>query len=126
MARITIEDLELILDDTNLSDTVLEAYIDSANAFVTAHLSGEGLSTALLAEIEKWIAAHMISSTRERQSKKEEAGGAKIEYTGYWTLGLNGTSYGQMAVALDTSGVLQTLAQNKLSAWTKAVPSFDD
>ncbi len=123
MSRTTVDLVKDILDDTGLSDTIIESFIDGANTFVTANLGGKSLSTALLTEIERWIAAHMIASTRERTAKKAGAGGAEIEYTGYWSTGLNGTSYGQMAVTLDTSKTLEALAQGKLAAWSKAVPT---
>ena len=125
MARTTIDLLKDILDDTELSDPILTSYITGANTFVTGVLSGEGLSTALLAEIERWIAAHMIASTRERMAEKEGAGGAEIKYTGKWGKGLRSTSYGQMAIGLDTSGTLEAMSDGKLPARMVAITSFD-
>lgn len=112
-----------ILDDTSLSDILIKSYINGANTFVIENLGSKGLSSNLLDEIERWIAAHMIASTRERTAKKAGAGGAEIEYTGKWGLGLTGTSYGQMAVDLDTSKTLEAMSQGKLAAWSKAVPT---
>lgn len=123
MARTTIDLVEDILDNVDLSETIMLSYIDGANVFVTHHLGSKGLSEILLTEIERWMAAHMIAMTRERQIKKAGAGGAEVEYTGYWTYGLLSTNYGQMAVNLDTSGTLQELAKQKTQAWTKAVPT---
>jgi len=124
MARTTVEDVLEILDDSTIDETILEGYINSANIFVTAQLAGKSLSTDLLKEIERWMTAHMVASTRERQIKKAGAGGGvEVEYTGYWSTGLNGTTYGQTAVLLDTSGTLTALAQGKLPAWSKAVPT---
>jgi len=123
MARTTIALVKNILEDTSLSDTIIQSYISGANVFVTAQLDGKGLSDALLAEIERWMAAHMITHTVERQIKKAGAGGAEVEYTGYWGTGLSGTSYGQMAVSLDTTKTLEALAKGKLAAWSKAVPT---
>ena len=125
MARTTIDLLKDILDDTELSDSILTSYINGANTFVTGVLSGEGLSTALLTEIERWIAAHMIASTRERMAEKEGAGGAEIKYTGKWGEGLRSTSYGQMAIGLDTSGTLEAMSDGKLPARMVAITSFD-
>ena len=122
MARTTIALVKDILDDTMLSDPVLDSFIDGAHTFVNHHLQGK-VSEQLLTEIERWIAGHMIASTRERQLKKAGAGGAEVEYTGYWSYGLNGTMYGQMAVSLDTSKTLEAIAQGKMPAWTKAVPT---
>jgi len=126
MARTNVNDLKKILDDSALAYSTLSAYIDSANVFVTATLTGQSLSTALLTEIEKWIAAHMVTITRERVAKKEGAGGAFIEYAGEWGRGLASTSYGQMAINLDTSETLQALADGKRTATSRAIISFDD
>jgi len=123
--RTTIDDVINILDDTDLDEDVIEDYINSANVFVTAALGAKGLSDALLAEIEMWMSAHMIVSTRERQSKKEQAGTAMIEWAGKWGEGLLGTTYGQMAVTLDSSGTLNAIAKGKSFAWMKAIPNFD-
>jgi len=122
--RTTVDDVIDILDNTELDDSVIEKYINSANVFVTGTL-GTTLSEAILTEIEKWMAAHMIVSTRERMSKDEGAGGAYIKWSGQWGMGLNFTPYGQMAVALDTTGVLNNIAKGKSNAWVYAVPNFD-
>jgi len=114
-----------ILDDTQLTDDIIESFINSANVFVTAALGTKGLTETVLTEIERWIAAHMIVSTRERQSVKEEAGSAKIQWAGVWGSGLLGTTYGQTAVALDTSNTLAAIAKIKGNASIKAIPNFE-
>ena len=126
MGRTTISDVKDILDNTGLSDSVIGAYVSDANVFVTAHLTGEGLSDAIMKLIEKWICGHMITMTRERVGKEEGAGGAYIKYIGSWGQGLMSTSYGQMAVELDSSDTLLKLAQGKKEASIRAVESFDD
>ncbi len=126
MVRTTVLDVKNILDDTTVPDTILSAYVESANVFVTATLTGKNLSNALLTEIEKWIAAHMVTITRDRVAKEEGAGGAYIKYAGEWGMGLASTSYGQMAINLDTSNTLQALSDGKRTAASKAVVSFDD
>ncbi len=123
--RTTVEKVQDILDDTELDDEIIESFINSANVFVTASLSGKGLSAALLTEIERWLSAHMIASTRERTASKEAAGTASIEYSGKWGEGLLSTSYGQTAVTMDTSGTLAAIAQGKIAAQIYAIPSFD-
>lgn len=124
--RTTYEEVIEILDNTELSQAIIEAYIGSANVFVTAVLSSKGLTDAVLAEIEKWITAHMITATRERFAAKEGAGGAFINYIGSFGEGLNGSPYGQMAVSMDTSGTLAAIALRKSQASTFAIPQFDD
>lgn len=123
--RVTVDEVIEILDDTELDDDVILAFIGSANVFVTAQLSAKSLDASVLKEIERWVSAHMITMTRERVGKEAGAGGAYIKYAGEWGKGLNGTSYGQTAVMLDTTGTLEALAQGKGKASMKAIPNFD-
>lgn len=111
--RTTAIEVKEIMDDTALTDAIVNAYIKSANLFVTNHLGASTLDTDTLADIERWVAAHAIAMTRERQAKKEEAGSAKVEYGIVFGVGLLATSYGQMAIALDSTGTLQTIADGK-------------
>lgn len=122
--RTTVQLVRDIMDDTELTDPIITSFINGANTFVTATLGGKNLTTTLLTEIERWITAHMIAMTRERMAAEEGAGGAEIKYTGKWGEGLAGTSYGQMAVSLDSSGTLMALIQGKLTARVRAVTSF--
>ena len=108
-----------------MTDPVITKYIESANVFVTHHLGTKITSDDLLEEIEKWISAHMIVATRERVGKEAGAGGAYIKYAGEWGKGLNGTSYGQMAIMLDPTSTLESLAQGKVQASVRAIPNFE-
>ena len=121
MARVTVEDVKAILDNTQLTDPVIEVYITSANTMINESLLGKGLSDNVLKEIERWLAAHMISSTSERFALKEEAGSAKVTYTGVYGMGLDLTSYGQMVKTLDTTGIMAGLG--KRTAFIHAVPN---
>jgi len=123
--RTNVDDVSNILDDTALDTDIIESYINSANVFVTATLGTKGLGDAVLEEIEKWLSAHMISVTRERVAKEAGAGGAYIKYAGSWGAGLLGSTYGQMAISLDTSGTLINIAKGKSTAWVYAIPNFD-
>lgn len=108
--RTTPTELRKIIDDTTLTDNVLESFITSASLFVDNTLVDKGLTPQTLTDIERWISAHLVSYTRERQSKEEGAGGAYIKYAGEFGEGLKATSYGQMAILLDTSGTLASMA----------------
>ena len=85
-------------------------------------LGGTSLSDSILAEIEKWIAGHMVTVTQDRLSKEAGAGGAYIKYAGVWGEELSSTQYGQMALALDSSNTLRNLKEGKKQAWIYAVP----
>jgi len=119
--RVTAAEVLAIMDDVVLTDAQVAPYITGANAIVNEAL-GTGTSD-ILKEVERWMAAHMIAVTRERQAKKEGAGGASIEYAGEFGAGLRSTSYGQMVLALDTTGAMAALAGQKMVVY--AVKSFD-
>jgi len=113
--RTTTDEVRQIMDETELTDAVITSYITGANLLVTQTVGSTGLPSGLLTEIERWLTAHMIASTRERQAVKEEAGGAKIEYAGVYGEGLKSTTYGQMVLALDTSGSFAALGGKGMS-----------
>jgi hypothetical protein len=121
--RVTATEVKSILEtETTLTDAQVTAIIVSANVMVDTVL-GTG-TTTILKEIERWLSAHMVAISKERQALKEEAGGAAITYTGAYGLGLKSTSYGQMVLTLDTSGAFADLGIK--SASLKAITSFDD
>lgn len=120
-ARVTVDEVKEILDDTELTDPIITAFITSANVMVN-NVLGDGISD-ILKEIERWLTAHMISSTRERMALKEGAGGASITYTGVFGESLNGTPYGQMVLALDTTGAFAALTKKTVKIL--AVTSFE-
>ncbi len=111
--RTTVEEVKQILNDTELSDPIIEGYIKAANSMINNVLSGK-LDEDTLEEIERWLTAHMIASTRERQAVKEGAGGAFIEYTGKFGEGLKSTSYGQMVLTMDTTGLMAALGMKQI------------
>ena len=108
MARVTVEEVKAIIS-TKLGEQVIEQYINSAGVIMDM-LKGHSLPAPLMKEIERWITAHLIASSRERQAREEGAGGAYVRYAGMSYSGLRSTTYGQHAIALDTSGVLATMA----------------
>ena len=112
MARTNVTDVRVIID-TDLTDGIIEAFIGDANLLVTAILGSSDLSSGLLESIEKWLTAHFISMSRDRQSQEEEAKDASIKYTGKTDMGLDATFYGQTALSLDTSGLLKESANTK-------------
>jgi hypothetical protein len=109
----TVSELRQILT-TSVNDTDLQAFIDSADLFIQQNLGTSDLGVEILEQITKWFAAHMVFSSRERLSIKEEAGTAKIEYAGSYGAGLQSTPYGQMVLTLDTTGFMASLAGKKI------------
>lgn len=105
-------EVKAIFDTSITAEDLETGFIADANAFVTAHLSGAGLSDDLLARIEKYVAAHFASAYDQRISQGQ-AGMTINTYQGKWGSGLQGTDYGQRAIDLDTSGTLRQLANEK-------------
>lgn len=119
--RVTATEVKEVLDNSTLTDAQVNPYITSANTLVNAAL-GTG-TTDLLKEIERWLAAHMITITRERQAKSEGAGGASITYSESFGDGLGSTTYGQMVLSLDTTGAMAGLGGKVAKVF--AIPNFD-
>jgi hypothetical protein len=78
----------------------------------------------LLFEVERWLSAHLLASTRERQVQTEEVGQAKVAYNSKLGLGLDSTTYGQQVKLMDSSGLLANLGKRNASIY--AVTSFDE
>jgi hypothetical protein len=105
MARTTATDVKDVID-TNLSDSVVESFITTANIYVTDKLGGEGLSADLLEQIEKWFTAHLIAMSRQKEVTREEVDNAQVEYAGKFGQNLQATRYGQVVITLDTTGIM--------------------
>lgn len=116
-ARVTTEDVKVIID-TSIAD--LTVFITAANLFVNGHLSAAGLPEEVLVEIEKYVAAHILS-VKDPRTKAEGVDVLSESYQGQWGFGLKGTSYGQIAILLDTSGILGAMAEK---GYTLRVPSM--
>lgn len=110
--RTTVEEVRMIID-TALEDAVITSFIQSASLFIDRVLSDSNLDDEALEDIERWITAHLIANTAERQAKEEGAGGAFIKYVGDFGMGLKSTTYGQTAIMLDTSDTLKALADGR-------------
>ncbi len=110
--------------DTDLSDTDLTAYITGATALVNDAVKGIG--AALRTELTRWLAAHLVASTREQQLAEAGAGPTSVKFQGLTGLGLDSTHYGQQAKLLDTTGALAALdVPGRRAAELWAVESFE-
>ena len=122
--RIGPDELKEIIE-TELDDSVLEAFIGAANITVTEHLGDSTiLSDAQKREVERWLAAHFLACTRERQASREGADKASITYQGETGMGLDSTHYGQIVKTLDATGILAGVV-GKRKATLLAVTSFE-
>ena len=67
--RVTGEEVKGIID-TELNVNQILSYITTSNVYVNQRLGNVGLSEDILKQIELWFTAHLIASTKERNSKK--------------------------------------------------------
>lgn len=125
MARTTAAEVKQIIDVGDLTDTEVDAFISGANALVTEVVGSDTtIGVTLKEEIERWLTAHMIAATRQRQLVSGEAGGAKAVYQGKTGMGLNSTLYGQQVTVLDSTGNFAALGGKKASM--VAIASWND
>ena len=102
---VTKTDVKQVID-TDLGDTDLDYFISLADLEIVEKLTGKGLSDARLKEIERWLTAHFIASSRDPQIKSEGVDVLSSSYEGQTGMGLEFTRYGQQVMKLDTSGTL--------------------
>lgn len=120
--RVTATQVKDVMGIT-LEDAVVTSYISAANAMIDGNLLDSNLGDTLLEQIELFLSAHFIAATRERMASKEGAEGAEITYIGKFADKLNSTPYGQIAIGLDSTGILASLGGKAFSL--SAVKQFD-
>ena len=119
MARVIDAEVKKIIDTTINTDPFIEA----ANLIVTNRLGNQGVSDALLKEIERWFAAHLVA-IREPQVKAIKAGDSMDTYfRGQEGKGLDSTPYGQQVKLLDPTGRMASIG--KKPAEMKAFALYD-
>lgn len=126
--RVTVSELKEIFD-TDMDSGDLQAFIRGANCMVNNILADSGLDTITLKECERYISAH-LASIRDPVPLRVRIGDAEAwnfpaSVTTAWGKGLNLTPYGQVAMALDTSGALATMASGLRKATFRAAPRED-
>ena len=103
MPRTTSTLVEAIIEvDSSIG---LDPFIAAANALVTEIAEESGHDEERLTLIETWLAAHFYT-VRDPRPTSEKAGPVSISYQSSVSLRLNTSHYGQMAMVLDTSGLL--------------------
>ena len=114
-SRTTASEVKEVID-TSLSDSTVESFITTANIHVTNIIGGNSLSDDLLTEIEKWLAAHFIAMSREKEVTREEVDNAQVEYAGKFGMNLQATRYGQVVATLDPTGKMSD-ATGEAGVW---------
>ncbi len=114
-ARVTAAEVREVINSV-LPDAVVHACINTAHHMVDDRLASLSLGTDLLHDIELWLSAHFVA-VREPRAMSERIGN---EYQVSYQLNSNGmgleaTTYGQQALALDYTGTLKALGKQKAS-----------
>lgn len=124
MGRVTATEVKEILK-TNLSDSVIDVFINAANLTVTEILGDDTtLSSDQKKEIERWFTAHLVGCTRQRQKQSEKIDEAAVTYQGKTGMGLDATFYGQQVKVLDATGKMAAKIGKKAVSIV-AVTSFE-
>lgn len=123
MAYRTTPDRVKLIMDTQQDSSVIIKYIEVASAMVDDIAALGSLGADRLAEIERWLTAHLIAITRERRGIEDEVGNARIKYSDIFGPGLQASEYGMMVQQLDTTGTLA--AHGKKRVYIKAITSFE-
>ncbi len=106
MARTTSALVAAIIEvDVSIS---LTPFIEVANMIVTSECTGGDHTVLVLAQIEKWLSAH-VYTCRDPRAVREKAGSMTQEMQSKVDLGFDNSHYGQMAMRLDTEGSLSAL-----------------
>jgi hypothetical protein len=114
-ARVTAAEVKEIIE-TDLTDAAIAPMIAMATMEVDERLVDLDLSAARLKEIERWLAAHFISSSLDPRTKSEGAGSVSQSFEGQQGTGLKATRYGQQAIVLDTTGTLAASSEGGTGA----------
>lgn len=123
MARTDINTVKSIIQ-TALADSAVNDYITHANNMVTRVVGGEGLTAAVLKDIETWLTAHLIAISKERQPHEEKIGDIWVRFTENPQGWLSQTTYGQTVLFLDSSGQFQKTTMKKSSI--RAIKQIND
>ena len=119
--RVTDADVKVVVE-TTIADTT--AIIDTAHLVVEEQLvpATPALTAAMLVKIELYLAAHFVALTEERGGLLRSSTGESAETVAdVYSEGFRSTRYGQQAIALDTTGTLTVLSNQKLSAEFRVV-----
>jgi hypothetical protein len=124
MARVTWTEVNLIMEEDQPED-VVNASIIGANAFITAAVGTDTVLTDVMKkELERYMCAHLLTSTVGRQFIEAGGGPApKIRYVNQYGQNLRSTSYGQAVLTMDVTGKIAAFSDRTRSR-VRAVPMF--
>lgn len=101
--RTNVSEIQQIMGTLNFD---VGPFLNTAHIFVENYLVGQGLSDSLLAEIEKYLAAHFVCLRNPQIIEEAISDGSAKYMRKIQGGGLLSTDYGQTAIQLDTTGIL--------------------
>ena len=118
MSRVTPAEVKLIVP-TELSDPVVQIWIDSANTIVTANSECIGGDEDLLTQVELYLSAHLVAMLDPALRgfvTKEGPPGFETTYSNPMTIknNIDGTPYGTTANML-SNGCLASTSDRSIS-----------
>lgn len=99
-------DVKRALGSTELSDSDINAEIQTAERVYEGRIDGEHVDADAKDDVVTRLAAHLIASGPERQVSSASEGDGQVSFEGDTGEGLMATTHGQMAVMLDPTGQL--------------------
>lgn len=99
--------------------TDLTPFIESASALIDdvatcAIAKGQTINAIRLELLERWTAAHVYMEMKRQFAARSVQGAVTGgSFTGQFQMYFEKTTYGQMAMVLDTTGCLKSLAQGQ-------------
>ncbi len=123
MSRVTAEQVKEIIPTSIEDSVILASMIDTANVYIDTHLTEAGHSDAILEKVELYLASHFVAITEEGGAlMSSKLGEAADEWeTDFLGDGLRSTRFGQIALILDTSGILANVGTSHLKAQFRVV-----
>lgn len=97
----TASDVQDLLD-TDLTTSEIDPFLTAAQRFVTDRLEGEGVANATLTEIEKYLAAHIVTARDPRLTEAE-----RDEIRDVYQRDAETSEYLKIAIMLDPTGELE-------------------
>ena len=121
-ARTSVGQVTELVETSIPADTITGNFIATANAIVNEQLVGKGISDDMLERIEMYLAAHLVTLSEERGGiTRDRMGDSDTSYAQIYGSGLNSTRFGQIAVLMDTTGTLASIANVKPKAQFRVV-----
>lgn len=123
MANRASETMVKNIIDTELSEEQVTPFLNAASHSVTAVLvdGGAAYGSALLRDIEAWLAAHLVCM-RDPQITEEKTGDGRWKFAGKFGEGLDASTYGQQIKVLDHKGFYAQLQKAKGRITIEALP----